>query len=151
MPNSRNLILEFFECLRHLDSSIDRCVGLFADDGVFEFPYFPTLGMQSRFEGKAAVRAVLELIRSHFSSFTLSNIKIHEVNGEDGVFVQYHTDTVLRGTERAYAQDYVSQLVAEDGKIKLLREYLNVISTARILLPNGLADVPDHATSSQSS
>jgi ketosteroid isomerase-like protein len=60
----------------------------------------------------------------------------------DGFFVQYHSDTVLKGTHRSYAQDYVSQLVAEKGKIKLLREYLNVISTARILLPNGLADIP---------
>jgi ketosteroid isomerase-like protein len=49
----------------------------------------------------------------------------------------------VKHTKRAYAQDYVSQLVKEKGKIKLLREYLNVISTARILLPNGLADVPE--------
>jgi ketosteroid isomerase-like protein len=41
-----------------------------------------------------------------------------------------------------YAQDYVSHLVVENGKIKLLREYLNIISSARALLPNGLADVP---------
>jgi ketosteroid isomerase-like protein len=142
MSTARELITEFFDCLRNLDGSIDRCVDLFADDGVFEFPYFPTLGMPWRFEGKAAVREVLELIRSHFSSFALSNIEVHEVKGGDGLFVRYHSDTVLNGTDRAYAQDYVSQLVAENGKIKLLREYLNVISTARILLPNGLADVP---------
>jgi len=142
MLTSRELITEFFDCLRHLDSSVDRCVDLFADDGVFEFPYLPTLGMQSRFEGRDAVRAVLELIRAHFSSFTLSNIEIHDVN-DGGLFVQYHSDTILIGTDRAYAQDYVSQLVVENGRIKLLREYLNVISAARILLPNGLADVPD--------
>jgi hypothetical protein len=41
-----------------------------------------------------------------------------------------------------YAQDYVSHLVVENSKIKLLREYLNVISSARALLPKGLADVP---------
>ena len=128
MSTSRELIEEFFDCLRHLDSSVDRCVDLFADDGVFEFPYFTTLGMPSRFEGKVAVRQVLELIRSHFSSFTLSNIEIHAVKDADGLFVRYHSDTVLNGTERAYAQDYVSQLVAENGKIKLLREYMNVIS-----------------------
>jgi ketosteroid isomerase-like protein len=145
MLTSRELITEFFDCLRHLDSSVDRCVDLFADDGVFEFPYFPTLGMQSRYEGRDAVRAVLELIRAHFSSFTLSNIEIHDVN-DGGLFVQYHSDTILIGTDRAYAQDYVSQLVVENGRIKLLREYLNVISAARILLPNGLADVPDVRT-----
>jgi len=145
MLTSRELITEFFDCLRHLDSSVDRCVDLFADDGVFEFPYFPTLGMQSRFEGRDAVGTVLELIRSHFSSFTLSNIEIHDVN-DGGLFVQYHSDTILNGTDRGYAQDYVSQLVAENGRIKLLREYLNVISAARILLPHGLADVPDVQT-----
>jgi ketosteroid isomerase-like protein len=41
-----------------------------------------------------------------------------------------------------YAQDYASHLVVGNGKIKLLREYLNIISSARALLPNGLADVP---------
>ena len=142
MSTSRKLITEFFDCLEHLDSSIDRCVGLFADDGVFEFPYFPVLGMPSRFQGKVALREVLELIRSHFSSFTLSNIEIHEVKDGDALFVRYHSDGFIDGTERVYAQDYVSQLVAENGKIKILREYLNVISTARMLFPNGLADVP---------
>ena len=83
------------------------------------------------------------MIRSHFSSFTVSNIEIHEVKGADIVFVRYHTDGFIDGTERVYAQDYVSQLVAEGGKIKILREYLNVILTARMLFPNGLADVPD--------
>jgi ketosteroid isomerase-like protein len=142
MPTSRELIEQFFDCLRNLDSSVERCVALFADDGVFEFPYFTTLGMPSRFAGKVAVREVLEIIRAHFMSFTLSNIEIHAVKDADSVFVRYHSDTLLKGTERAYAQDYVSQLVAENGKIKLLREYMNVISTARILLPNGLADLP---------
>lgn len=142
MSTSRKLITEFFDCLRYLDSSIDRCVDLFADDGVFEFPYFPVLGMPSRFQGEVALREVFELIRSHFSSFTLSNIEIHEVKDADAVFVRYHSDGFIDGTERVYAQDYVSQLVAENGKIKVLREYLNVINTARMLFPNGLADVP---------
>jgi ketosteroid isomerase-like protein len=142
MSTSRQLFTEFLECLRHIETSIDRCVDLFADDGVFEFPYFTSLGMPWRFSGKTEIRQVLELIASHFPGFTVSNIEIHEVKEGDGLFVQYHSDTVLKGTDRTYAQDYVSQLVAENGKIKLLREYLNVISTARILLPNGLADVP---------
>jgi hypothetical protein len=71
------------------------------------------------------------------SSFALSNIEIHEVKDGDGPFVRYHSDGFIDGTERVYAQDYVSQLVAENGKIKILRKYLNVISTARMLFPNG--------------
>ncbi|HEX7814008.1 hypothetical protein [Dyella sp.] len=43
---------------------------------------------------------------------------------------------------RLYVQDDVTKLVMENGKIKLRREYLNLIATARMLLPQGLASVP---------
>lgn len=143
MSSANELIYEFFDCLKHLDTSVDRCVDLFAEDGVFEFPYFSTLGMPTRFEGKEAVREVLNLIRSRFSSFTVSNVSIYELKVGNGLFTEYHTDGFIDDTERVYAQDYVTHLLEEGGKIKLLREYLNVISTARMLLPNGLSDVPE--------
>jgi ketosteroid isomerase-like protein len=142
MSTSRTLLNAFFDCLRNLDGSIDKCVDLFADDGVFEFPYFSVLGMPTRFQGKAELRQVLEMINAHFSGFTLSNIEIHEVKEGDALFVRYHSDGFIDRGERNYAQDYVSHLIAENGKIKILREYLNVINTARMLFPNGLADVP---------
>ena len=139
---ARKLLAEFFDCLRNLNASVDRCIALFADDGVFEFPYMPTIGIPARFQGHAAIRGVLELIRSHFPSFTLSNITIHELKDGSGLFVEYHSDAFIDGTGKVYAQDYVSHLVVENGRITLLREYLNVISSARALLPKGLADVP---------
>jgi len=86
--------------------------------------------------------ACFELIRSHFPSFTLSNVEIHDLKDGSGLFVEYHSESFIDGTDKVYAQDYVSHLVVENGKIKLLREYLNIISSARALLPKGLADVP---------
>lgn len=142
MSSSRELLNAFFDCLRDLEKSMDRCLDLFAEDGVFEFPYFSVLGMPTRFQGKTELRQVLGMINARFSAFTISDIDIHEVISGDALFVRYHTDSFIDGSERVYAQDYVSQLIAENGKIKLLREYLNVIKTARALLPNGLADVP---------
>lgn len=142
MSSSRELLNEFLDCLRDLDNSIDRCVDLFADDGVFEFPYFSVLGMPTHFQGKAELRQVLGMINARFSAFTVSDIDIHEVKTGDALFVRYHTEAFVDSSKRVYAQDYVSQLIVENGKIKLLREYLNVIKTARALLPNGLADVP---------
>ncbi len=142
MMSSRALRDAFFDCLLDLENSIDRCLDLFAEDGVFEFPYFSVLGMPTRFQGKAELRQVLGMINARFAAFTVSDIEIHEVKTGDALFVRYHTDTFIDGTERVYAQDYVTQLIAENGKIKMLREYFNVIKTARALLPNGLADVP---------
>jgi ketosteroid isomerase-like protein len=106
----------------------------------------PTIGIPARFEGHEAIRGVLELIRSHFPSFTLSNIEIHDLKDGSGLFVEYHSKGFVDGTDKVYAQDYVSHLVVENGKIKLLREYLNIISSARALLPKGLADVPAATT-----
>ena len=146
MSTARELLAEFFECLRNLNTSVDRCVALFAEDGVFEFPYMPTIGINARFQGHEAIRGVLELIRSHFPSFTLSSIEIHDLKNGSGLFVEYHSEGFVDGTDKVYAQDYVSHLVVENGRIKLLREYLNIISSARALLPNGLADVPAATT-----
>ena len=120
----------------------DRCVDLFAEDGVFEFPAMPTIGMPARCAGKDQVRAVLGLIAAHFPRFTVSRVDMHELADGSGLFVEYHVETTVSGTGQPYAQDYASLLLVEGGKIKLLREYLNIIATARALLPNGLGDVP---------
>ena len=143
--SSRELLTAFLECLQDFEHSTERCLDLFVEDGSFEFPYFAVLGMPTRFQGKAELRQVLGMIGARFRRFTVSNVEIHEVKDGDALFVRYHTDAFIDGTERVYAQDYVSQLIAEDGKIKVLREYLNVIRTARALFPNGLADVPQAA------
>lgn len=145
MATARDLLTQFFHALSNLDTSVDRCVDLFANDGVFELPYLATLGMPSRFEGKVAVRQVLELIRSHYPSFTLSDIVVHDLRDGHGLFVEYHSESPIRGTDRLYKQDYVTCLIEGDGEIKLLREYMNIISAARELLPNGLADLPPKA------
>jgi hypothetical protein len=78
MTTAHELLGEPFECLKNFDRFIDRCVDLFAD-GVFESPYLLTIGLEGRFEGKAAIRSLLELVQSRISSFTLSNIEMHDL------------------------------------------------------------------------
>jgi hypothetical protein len=36
----------------------------------------------------------------------------------------------------------MGRIVVEDGQIKLLREALNTLAVAQVLLPGGAADVP---------
>ena len=113
MTEARELLSQFFDGLREVDTSVERCVDLFADDGVFEFPYLATIGVNPRFEGRAAVRDVLNLIRSHYPSFALSNIAIHDLKDEHGLFVEYHSESPINGTDRVYRQDYVTCLLEE--------------------------------------
>ncbi|BDU18949.1 nuclear transport factor 2 family protein [Dyella sp. GSA-30] len=143
MLSAQNLLEEFFDCLSKLDTSVDRCVELFSEDGVWELPYFSSIGIDPQFAGKAAIRGALELLRSRFSGFTFSNIRVYELKNDAGLFAEYHSDAFIDSTTRVYAQDYVSRIVVQGGRITLLREYLNIISTARLLLPGGLAGVPE--------
>jgi hypothetical protein len=52
MSSARELVNEFFDCLNYLSTPIDRCVKLFAEDGVFEIPCFRTLEIHARYEAK---------------------------------------------------------------------------------------------------
>ena len=123
MSTSRNLLPEFFECLEHLEVSIERAVDLFAVDGVLELPFSAVLGIPTRFQGKAEVRSAFAMLTEHFPGFALSSIDVQEVKGADEVFARYSSFGFIDGTDEIYTQDYVAQPMAEGGKIKLLRQY----------------------------
>jgi hypothetical protein len=59
----------------------------------------PTIGINARFQGHEAIRGVLDLIRSHFPSFTLSNIDIHDLKNGPGLFVEYHSEGFVDGAD----------------------------------------------------
>lgn len=142
MPTARETFHQFTETLLDLDGASERCLALFADDAVFEFPYAPTLGLPARNEGKEQIRALLELIRVRIPPVAVSNVVIHDMKNEHELFIEYHSDGRIGGTDKGYAQDYATFFVVEDGKIKIVREYFNAIASARAILPGGLAGVP---------
>ncbi len=45
-------------------------------------------------------------------------------------------------TGRKIEHFFMGRLVAENGEIKPLREALNTVSAAQVLLPGGAADIP---------
>lgn len=51
-------------------------------------------------------------------------------------------DRRLAETGRKVHQLFMGRIVVEDGQIKLLREALNTLAVAQVLLPGGAADVP---------
>jgi uncharacterized protein len=51
--------------------------------------------------------------------------------------------SVVKATGRLCVQEYASRMVVDErGKIKLMRESVDIIASARVMLPNGLADIP---------
>ena|SRR5579871_4463780 len=47
----------------------------------------------------------------------------------------------IKNTGRRYRQLYGGRLIAENGKIKLLREFCDTVEVARAMFPNGVKDL----------
>jgi hypothetical protein len=64
------------------------------------------------------------------------------IDTTDQVFAQYMVHARAAGTGRLVHLLFNGLLVAEKGKIKLLRESINTVANAPALNPNGAADLP---------
>jgi hypothetical protein len=98
-----------FELAKSGRVSVDRTVGLFAEDAVFEFPYLPTIGLQRRFEGRRAIPSLIVLMGSHIPSFSISNVAIHDMKDASEIFVEYHVEGNFKDADQAHVQDYACQ------------------------------------------
>jgi uncharacterized protein len=59
------------------------------------------------------------------------------------MLAEYMAHTTAKATGRTLHHLFAARLVAENGRIKLLRESLNVVAVAQALLPGGVNDLPD--------
>ncbi|MFK3796035.1 MULTISPECIES: nuclear transport factor 2 family protein [unclassified Pseudomonas] len=120
-----------------------KVAALFAEDGAVELPFLHSVGIESRFEGAAAIEGFYDLVKQLYPDFAFKPEDTHVlIETPDQVFAEYTAHTTAAGTGRLIHHLFAARLVAENGKIKLLRESLNVVAAAQALNPNGLADLP---------
>jgi len=74
----------------------------------------------------------------------LENLKIL-IDTPDQVFAEYEFTAVSTITGRKVHQLFFGRLVAENGKIKLVREAMNSAETARALLKQGIPELASRA------
>ncbi|MDP9077696.1 MAG: nuclear transport factor 2 family protein [Bacteroidota bacterium] len=137
MKNAKDLFLEYLENM----NDVERVIELFADDAVIEIPYLETIGIPSRNVGKEGVRGFINFVFSTMPDFKFENIIVH-METPDQVFAEYSANSLVPATGKYYNQLFFGRLVAENGKIKLIREALNPVIAARAMFPNGTADIP---------
>ena len=110
----------------HLAPGGHDCLDLFSDDAVFEFPFSPGGGIHV--EGKQKMIAYLHKIEDGvaFDEFTLKA----SYPGADGQTMVLEYDSKGRNQESGlpYAQSYIAVVRLSDGRITLLREYLNPLA-----------------------
>jgi ketosteroid isomerase-like protein len=98
---------------------------LFADDGVVELPT-----VNARAQGPAAIEKFLAGLLAKVPDFRFHNIRIW-IETPDQAFGEYDVEALVPSTGKVYRQRYAGRLVAENGKIKLLRESLDTLAASQ--------------------
>jgi ketosteroid isomerase-like protein len=102
---------------------------LFAPDGAIELP---TIGREAR--GPAEIEQFLRGLLSRVPDFRFKNVQML-INTPDQAFAEYEVEAFVPGTGKTYVQHYAGRLVAEHGKIKLLREALDTLAAKEAFTP----------------
>jgi ketosteroid isomerase-like protein len=126
MKTAKELLLDYLENVGNPDFQIE----LFADDAVFELPYLSSLGIPARWEGRETLYNFLNNLPKTFPGFKFKNIQIH-IDTPDQAFGEYEATAVIASNGKDYVQHYMGRVVAENGKIKLIREALNMVPVIR--------------------
>ncbi|CDG83103.1 nuclear transport factor 2 family protein [Janthinobacterium agaricidamnosum] len=120
-----------------------KAAGLFAPDGILELPYLYSLGLEPRYVGRAAIAAFYDSLKDLYVDFGFSRAQTRVLIDTPGqLYAEYVTRVTTRGTQRKVRYLFAARMVVEGGRITHLREFLDVLSIARALNPNGLKDLP---------
>jgi uncharacterized protein len=139
MNTAKQLLQAYLDAISAGD--MEKAIALFADDGAIEFPYFGSVNLPTRFQGPEALRRFLTPVVNGAENFKFKNIKIFLGEDENHVSGEYEVDAVIKKTGRRYRQLYEGRVIAENGKIQLLREFCDTVEVARAMFPNGLKDL----------
>jgi hypothetical protein len=138
MKNAKELLEDFFEASWR---DADVMVSMFTEDGALELPYLTDFGLPGRFAGAEGISGATKFLRDTFPGLHLEHLKIL-IDTPDQVFAEYEFTNVSTITGREIHQLFFGRLVAENGKIKLVREAHNSAETARALLKQGIPELP---------
>jgi ketosteroid isomerase-like protein len=97
----------------------------FAEDGVLELPW-----VNARALGPAAVEKLLAGVLAKVPEFRFKNLT-YFIQTPDKVAAEYQVEAPVVDTGKIYRQTYAGVLIAENGKIKLLREALDTIAASK--------------------
>ena len=119
-------------------------VSMFTEDGGLELPYLTDFGYPERFAGAEGITGFTKFLQQTFPDLRLENLKIL-IETPDQVFAEYEFTAVSTKTGRKVHQLFFARLVAENGKIKLVREAMNSAEVARAVFQQGIPELPPRA------
>ncbi|MGW2342614.1 nuclear transport factor 2 family protein [Streptomyces sp. NPDC001661] len=120
------------ELFRHslkllLDKNIAGWVGLWAEDGVMEFPFAPP-GWPPRLDGREAVASYMRHYPDHIDLHDFPELRIHETTDPRTIVVEMRGVGRLIETDRPFDTTYIAVVTVEDGRITSYRDYWNPLA-----------------------
>lgn len=104
--------------------SPEKAAEVFAEDGILELP---TIGV--RVKGPGGVAGLVCGLLRKVPDFKFGEPTFY-IETPDRVFAEYSVNAVVADTGKTYTQTYAGVLIAENGRIKLLREALDTAAAA---------------------
>jgi hypothetical protein len=135
MKNAKDLMLGY------LAGTAEQSGALFGERGTLELPYLASIGMPPVTTGSAEIAKFLGFLHDTlYPGFVFEDIKIH-LEAPDQVFAEYFIRHKSGISGKKVNQQFFGHLEAENGKIKRLREAIDVVLVAEAIYPKGLAEV----------
>ena len=135
MKTARELMLAY------IGGTAEESGALFADHGTLELPYLASIGLPPVLTGPEEITKFLSFLHGTlYPGFAFANVRVH-LETPDQAFAEYHINHRSGISGKDVRQQFFGQLEAEAGKIRRLREAIDVIVAAEAIFPNGLADL----------
>ncbi|WP_217255066.1 nuclear transport factor 2 family protein [Streptomyces sp. AC602_WCS936] len=110
-----------------LDKDIAAWTGLWADDGVMEFPFAPE-GWPRRLEGKEAVGAYMRGYPDHIDLHDFPDLRIHRTVEPETLVVEMRGVGRLVRTDAPFDMTYIAVVTVEAGRFTSYRDYWNPLA-----------------------
>jgi ketosteroid isomerase-like protein len=111
----------------------EKWKSLVSDDIVWELPYAPSLGHPTRLTGRDEVLGHVGWFIGAVQDFRFYDLQINAFADHSKAVAQVKAEGRIKTTGRIYRQTYVLFVEAENGKLRLIREYFDPIQAAHAL------------------
>jgi hypothetical protein len=127
--------------LGYIGGTAQQSGALFAENGTLELPYLASIGLPPVMTGPKAIIEFLSFLHGKlYPGFSFENVQVHLETPEQA-FAEYHINHKSGISGKDIKQQFFGHLESSGGKIKRLREAIDVVVAAEAIYPNGLADV----------
>ncbi|MFD0000829.1 nuclear transport factor 2 family protein [Streptomyces sp. NPDC127178] len=110
-----------------LDKDIPAWVGLWADDGVMEFPFAPT-AWPARLEGRQAIADYMRDYPDHIDLHDFPDLRIHGTTDAGTIVVEMRGVGRVVETGGTFDMTYIAVVTVQDGRFTSYRDYWNPLA-----------------------